>query len=66
MDIEVTEELIMTLSTKAGGWDRETLAALGVSWPPARGWKQGIIGKKIDSTRLDALKPEQPPSVAWE
>ncbi len=29
--------------TAAGGWSRSRLAAWGVSWPPARGWKRALL-----------------------
>jgi len=29
--------------TPAGGWTRETLRKLGVSWPPPRGWKKKLV-----------------------
>lgn len=25
-----------------GGWNRETLATWGVSWPPPKGWRQEL------------------------
>lgn len=43
----ITEELIESLKTPAGAWTRKTLAMLGVSWPPASGWKRRIIGTRV-------------------
>lgn len=43
----VTAELIEQGRSAAGGWTRVQLAALGVAWPPMRGWKTVIIGKAI-------------------
>ena len=73
MDIEITEDLILGLRTPAGAWDRRTLAALGVAWPPAKGWKHRIIGMRVPEATLTALRTpprksvaEKPPPVAWE
>jgi hypothetical protein len=34
---------IESLMTENGGYTREDLAALGVSWPPKKGWKNALI-----------------------
>lgn len=39
------EEYLESLKTPAGGYTRETLLTLGVTWPPKKGWKQEIIDK---------------------
>ena len=39
------EEYLDSLKTPAGGYTRETLLTLGVTWPPKRGWKKEIIDK---------------------
>ena len=38
-----TLEYIESLKTENGGFTRETLAGLGVPWPPPQGWKQSLI-----------------------
>lgn len=48
----ITNELIESLKSSKGGWDRKTLAALGVGWPLVRGWKFRIIGKELDRSKL--------------
>lgn len=47
MEIEVTDELIDALKTRNGGWKRESLALLGVDWPPKKGWRKRILGTRI-------------------
>ena len=37
------EEYLESLKTPKGGYTRETLLTLGVSWPPKKGWKRDII-----------------------
>lgn len=65
----ITKELIESLKTPNGGYDRWTLGLLGVKWPPRKGWKEGAIGKKL---RVDLLRKEYPsydkydrPSPLW-
>lgn len=39
----LTREEIEKHRTQNGGFTRATLAAWGISWPPARGWKYKLI-----------------------
>jgi broad specificity polyphosphatase/5'/3'-nucleotidase SurE len=34
--------LVESLKTSNGGWTKESLALLGVPWPPPRGWKKRL------------------------
>lgn len=34
---------IESLLTANGGYTKDTLARLGVSWPPVKGWKEKLI-----------------------
>lgn len=34
----VTADLVYAIRSKAGGWNRHQLEALGVEWPPQNGW----------------------------
>ncbi|GGG61409.1 hypothetical protein [Hymenobacter glacieicola] len=45
--VKLTAEMIESLQTPKGGYDRATLAKLGVSWPPPKGWKKRLIGKPV-------------------
>jgi hypothetical protein len=29
------------------GWNREQLAALGIAWPPMKGWLSRLIGRRV-------------------
>ncbi len=50
--ILITDELIRAqLETKRGGFTKETLTALGISWPPAMGWKSRLIGFTISKAQ---------------
>lgn len=37
---------IDNLKTPAGGWTKATLAKLGISWPPPKGWKKRLEKSK--------------------
>lgn len=43
----VTEEMIESARTAAGGWRAAQLRLIGVSWPPAAGWKKRAVGRMI-------------------
>lgn len=41
--MKLTPEEIDAGKTAKGGWDRATLAAWGIGWPPPKGWRQMLI-----------------------
>lgn len=41
--MKITEQVLETLKTQKGGYARETLALLGVPWPPKKGWKKALL-----------------------
>jgi hypothetical protein len=43
----VTEDWITRNATRRGGYKAAQLKAIGVSWPPAGGWKRRASGKLI-------------------
>lgn len=49
----VTEALIESAKTAAGAWTRRQLAAIGVSWPPAAGWKKRCTGKRLNPQEVE-------------
>jgi hypothetical protein len=55
--IVLTEEMIESLRTPRGGFNRATTDALGISWPLVSGWKKSLIGTSISDRRWrEALK----------
>lgn len=46
----ITDELIVSGQSAAGGWNREQFELMGIAWPPRRGWKRLVIGQEIDDT----------------
>ena len=43
----IDNEFLDKNRTKNGAWKRRQLEIVGVKWPPKKGWKAKIIGKKI-------------------
>jgi 5-methylcytosine-specific restriction endonuclease McrA len=43
----ITKEWVEKFRTGSGGWTRIQLHAIGVAWPPVKGWKDRVIGKLI-------------------
>jgi hypothetical protein len=61
--MKITEEFLNKISLRKDGWNRLQLELLGVSWPPAQGWKQGLLGKEISegtARRLEELRDTTP------
>ena len=45
--IILTQPVLERCESLANAYTRETLAALGVSWPPVHGWKRALLGREI-------------------
>ena len=45
--VTVTEQWLIDNSTDGCSWTYAQLSLLGVSIPPAQGWKRSVIGKTI-------------------
>lgn len=46
--IVLTAELIEAGVSSKGGYNAVQLKALGIDWPPPKGWKKSVIGTTID------------------
>jgi hypothetical protein len=59
----ITDIWLIEHQSKAGAWTADQLAAIGVAWPPAHGWKHRVIGLEIsDDARArfeQALRAKQ-------
>lgn len=55
----VTLKILTENRSARGGYTKDQLAALGVSWPPKKGWLKKMIGMEISQDELDrfSLKP---------
>jgi hypothetical protein len=56
--VEVTEALIRECATARGGWTKRQLEALGVDWPPQKGWIERVVGTHINEFDLRALRAD--------
>jgi hypothetical protein len=56
MKMVLTKGRFSELKTERGGFTRETLRLLGVSWPPKRGWKKWLIGSEVDGDAFLAAR----------
>ena len=58
--VTLTREFIFKgASARRRGWNRAQLAAIGVAWPPVKGWLSRMIGQQIDdeqAQRFTALR----------
>lgn len=50
----VTEELIESKRNENGAFTAESLAEIGVKWPPRNGWQKEILGKPLKPIQLPA------------
>lgn len=50
--IILTKELIIAAKTTNGGLTKKQLAAIGVPWPPPKGWQESKIGTMITEEQL--------------
>lgn len=48
----ITKEWLQKYKTKSGGYTKAQINALGMEWPPRKGWEKDIVG--LDITELDA------------
>jgi hypothetical protein len=47
--VTITNELIESGKSPAGGYSKAQLALLSVAWPPHSGWKRQVVGGQITS-----------------
>jgi hypothetical protein len=63
-EIVITSTLIARMQTQHGGWTRDTLRLLGVSWPPPKKWKKQIVGRVLPLAACRLLVPHAAPQVS--
>lgn len=55
----ISQKLIEDGKSGAGGWNRQQIILLGLTWPPHKGWRKDVIGNPIseeDAKRFVSLK----------
>lgn len=45
----ITTDLLAAGESQRRGWSKAQLAAVGVEWPPLKGWKSRIVGLEISA-----------------
>ncbi len=51
--VPLTKEIIERGRTPNGGFTKSQLAAIGVSWPPAKDWIENTIGKMVTYNQIE-------------
>ena len=46
--VMIDRPMVLAQRSARGGWSRRQLAALGIGWPPPRGWLSDLEGEMID------------------
>lgn len=54
--VTLTEGDLRAGASERGGFNREQLAAIGVEWPPARGWLKELVGTQLPALSLSAFQ----------
>lgn len=49
----LTKDMIEKGMSSRGGFNKNQLAAIGVEWPPQKGWKHLLIGKTITKDQYE-------------
>lgn len=57
--MKVTLKYIMKHRRKGGAWSAKQLNAIGVGWPPKKGWKQRSIGYEMTPKQQIAFETGQ-------
>lgn len=52
------------IETPKGGFKASTLALLGVDWPPAKGWRNSLVGEEVpEELFLEAVMDSELPPL---
>ena len=57
----VTKAYLNKYRTGKGGWNRKQLAAIGIDWPPTKGWKKRAIGSVITDEKAAVFEGVKKP-----
>jgi hypothetical protein len=53
--VKLTHTHIEQAKSASGGWTKEQLRLIGVSWPPAKGWRLQVVGRELPVDSIDAF-----------
>jgi len=51
----ITNDFLLNIRTKKGGYTKRQLEILDIDWPPIKDWKKTIIGNIINQNQYDEL-----------
>lgn len=55
----ITEDWIKSNASVRGGWTAKQFSAIGIDWPPVKGWIGRVIGTTIDETSKHVFETSQ-------
>lgn len=62
--MKLTYEDTSMFETPKGGFKRASLEAVGVPWPPEKGWRSKLVGKEVDEADfLRAIEISEAPTT---
>jgi len=56
---KITKEWLLSNKTPRGSWNKAQLEAIGVRWPPEKGWQGKIDGTLISDIRRKNFEAKQ-------
>lgn len=54
--MKITRQYIMDHRTERGSWTRPQIEALGIKWPPRKGWINEVVGKELSEDKRKAFE----------
>lgn len=54
--MKITDQWLRDNMSPRGGWTKAQFAAIGVPWPPPKGWKLAVIGQEITPEQQRAVE----------
>lgn len=58
--MKLTHELIMQYRTPKGGWRKAQIEALGLTWPPQKGWVKEVVGMELTDRQFHQFTGKNP------
>lgn len=56
----VTKKYLLDNRTEKGAWTRSQILALGVNWPPEKGWQTDVIGARLTDEQAAEFEAKRP------
>lgn len=62
--MKLTHDHLMQYRTPKGAWLKVQLQALGLTWPPQRGWMKQVVGMELTEQQWQQFTGENPKQEA--